>query len=90
MVTTETVVLAVAIAVILGLSLSALVDMQRRRGRFAGGSGRYPWHSEAGSVYHVCPRCEPGSGADPSSLRIGTGDLPLCQRCAQLQEGGEC
>jgi len=90
-ITLKTVILALAAAAIVGLALWAVVDMRRRPRRPPlRSSQRYPWHAAEGSVYHVCPRCELEADVDAFAVRIGTGDLPLCQSCSQLQNTGEC
>jgi len=54
-----------------------------------------PWHAKDGTIHHNSPDCAEGM-AIPEAERInGTGDLPLCDICAQFQpkrraQGGVC
>lgn len=47
-----------------------------------------PWHSIKQSVHHDNTVCTEGNNIERENLRQGTGNMPLCKRCAELNAQG--
>ncbi len=45
-----------------------------------------PWHREHAKVHHNNSDCVLGNRIEKESRKKGTGGLPLCERCKQLNK----
>lgn len=41
-------------------------------------------------VYHFCSNCTEGNNIEDRYRRQGTGGLPACSRCRELERQGKC
>ena len=49
-----------------------------------------PWYSKkTKKVYHNNTKCEVGNNIEPENKVSGTGGLPLCDRCKELNDQGK-
>lgn len=44
------------------------------------------WYSTKGTVHHNNKKCEKGNDIEKKYKQNGTGGLPLCSRCAALNQ----
>lgn len=50
---------------------------------------RSPWHSIKQHVHHNNTECNTGNNIETENLRAGTGNKPLCEECARLNNQGK-